>query len=71
MPIFRSENLDRDIENYDRAQAREMERLPRCSECDNPIQDDYCYQINGELICEECMKDYRISTEDFIGGAGE
>lgn len=64
--IFRSDNLSRDCDNYDRAQAKALEKLPRCSECDNPIQDDFCYLINGELICEECLKEYRRSTEDFI-----
>jgi formylmethanofuran dehydrogenase subunit E len=66
MMIFRSDSLSRDVDNYDRAQAKALEALPRCSECDEPIQDEYCYQINGELICEECLKEYRRSTEDFI-----
>ena len=66
MLIFRSESLNRDIDNYDRAQAQALAKLPRCSECDEPIQDDYCYEINGELICEECLKDnHRKSTEDY------
>lgn len=64
--IFRSDNLNRDCDNYDRAQAKALAKRPRCSECDNPIQDDFCYLINGELICEECLSEYRRSTEDFI-----
>jgi formylmethanofuran dehydrogenase subunit E len=66
MFIFRSDSLSRDIDNYERAQARALAKLPRCSECDEPIQDDFCYEINGELICEECMKGYRRSTEDYV-----
>ena len=66
MMIFRSDSLSRDIDNYERAQAKAFEKLPRCSECGKPIQDDFCYCINGELICEECLSEYRRSTEDFI-----
>lgn len=66
MPIFRSESLSRDIDNFLAAEERALERLPRCSECDEPIQDDFCYEINGELICEDCLKGYRRSTEDFM-----
>ena len=63
--IFRSDSLSRDIDNFLEAEARALAKLPRCSECDNPIQDDFCYEINGELMCEECLKEYRRSTEDF------
>ena len=66
MPIFRSGSLSQDLDNYERAQAQALAKLPRCSECDEPIQDDFCYEINGELICEECLKEYRRSTEDFV-----
>ena len=67
MLIFRSESLSRDCENYDRAQAKALEKLPRCSECDRPIQDDFCFEINGELLCGECLNDnHRKSTEYFI-----
>jgi formylmethanofuran dehydrogenase subunit E len=42
---------------------RELARYPVCSECDNPITEDVCYQINGELICIDCMRDnYLIET---------
>lgn len=66
MFVFRSDSLSRDIDNYERAQARALAKLPRCSECDEPIQDDFCYEINGELICEECLNEYRKSTDEFI-----
>lgn len=66
MLIFRSDSLSRDIDDYERAQARALEKLPRCSECDEPIQDDFCYEINGELICEECLQQYRRRTEDVM-----
>ena len=64
--IFRSDSLSRDIDNFLAAEEKAREKLPRCSECDEPIQDDYCYEINGELICEECLQTFRKNTEDFM-----
>ncbi len=66
MMIFRTDSLSRDIDSYERAQAQALAKLPRCSECDEPIQDDFCYEINGEIICEECLKEYRKRTEDVM-----
>lgn len=54
-----------DYERYSADQERELDRLPRCSECGEPIQDEYCYLINDEAICESCMKEnHRVFTED-------
>lgn len=59
-------------DNYDRfemhmaEQERELDRLPRCSECDEPIQTEWCYEINGEYICEHCMDEHRKSTDSVI-----
>ena len=66
--MFRTDDPARDWDRYCAEQEEELERLPRCSECDEPITDAFCYYINGEYICEECMKDnYLIDTptDDF------
>lgn len=47
-----------DFERYDREQQEYMQKLPRCSECDNHIQDDIAYYINDEWICFKCMEQY-------------
>lgn len=59
-------------DNYDlwRQHEREKEealaKLPKCSECEEHIQDDHYYEIDGYIICEKCLKDnYRKSTEDY------
>ena len=49
-----------DAERYFADREKELERLPRCSECDHPITTDKAYYINGEWICEECMEQYHI-----------
>ena len=51
---------------YQAEQDRQLERLPRCSECDEPIQTEYCFEFNGELICEHCLKEHRKFTEDYV-----
>lgn len=60
-------------DNYDIWKAHqtrieeEEERLPRCHRCNERITDDYLYHIDGEILCEECMKEeYRKDTEDFM-----
>lgn len=56
-----------DFHNHCAEQEKQLEKLPRCSECDHPIQDKKCYSFNGELICEQCLEDnHEKNTEDFI-----
>ena len=52
---------------HDAEQQAKLDKLPECSNCNQPIQERYCYEIDNELLCEDCMKDsYRVTTEDFI-----
>lgn len=44
-----------------------VEMLPICSECEKPIEDVYCFVINGEPICEECMEQYKQPTAYLMG----
>lgn len=59
-------------DNYDAFEQHEAEqeawlsKRPICVICGEPIQDDYLYDVGGELHCEECMKEtFRRSTEDY------
>ena len=45
-------------ERHDAAQNRQLEALPICADCDNHIQDEQAYYINGEWICPDCMSTY-------------
>lgn len=57
----------KDFERWDAAQAEQLKKLPRCADCDEPIQDDHYYLINDECICPDCLDSgYRKNTEDFI-----
>ena len=56
-----------DFERYDAEQERELQKLPICSECDEPIQEEHCYEINDELICPDCMEKYhRKLVDDYV-----
>lgn len=51
----------------DRKQAEAEKKLPKCDYCFEPIQDDYLYQIEGEIFCERCMKEhFRKPVEDYV-----
>ncbi len=52
---------------HSRQQEEELNKLPKCCECGEPIQDDYCFEINDEIICERCLvENHRKSTEDVV-----
>ena len=67
MLLFRTDDPERDFLKHDAEQQKQLEKLPRCSECDEPIQSEKCYEFNGELICPECLENYHEKeTEDYV-----
>lgn len=63
---YRTDNPLSDYNRYMSKQEKALSRLPVCSECGEHIQDDYCYVINDEYICEDCMIIYRKPIDDLI-----
>ena len=54
-------------DRYEREQYRELRKLPKCCACDEHIVSEDCYEINGKLICPDCLVDiYRKRTEDYV-----
>ena len=67
MSIFRTDDPLADFESWDAEQQKTSEQLPTCCECGEKIRDDFCYEIEGEPICGECMYEHhRISVECFM-----
>jgi hypothetical protein len=67
MSYFRHGDPLDDFDYLDRRQAEREARLPQCEKCGNPIDDDIYFEVENEILCEECMHDrYARSTEDFI-----
>lgn len=66
---FRTDDPIRDFERYDREQAEYEARLPVCDDCGTRIDDLDYYEVDHEILCEECLKErYRKSTEDYAQG---
>ena len=54
-------------EAHERQQESLLDKLPECESCGKLIQDDYYFEIDNEILCEECMNQrYRKNTEDFV-----
>ena len=52
---------------YDADQSRNLSYRPICCECEEPIQDDQFYIIDGNFYCEECLNsNHRHYTENYI-----
>lgn len=61
------------IDNYkaweyaERERERRLLMLPVCEKCHERIQDEDYYDVDGEILCKECMKQkYRRKTEDLL-----
>ena len=53
---------------HDDEQERQLKELPVCDYCCEPVQDEYYYQIDDEVICARCMNEqFRKVTEDYVG----
>lgn len=35
-----------------------LDKLPLCEYCEEPIQDEYAYYIEGSWFCESCMNEH-------------
>lgn len=67
MSRYYTDNPVADADRYFADKEKELESLPACYECGKHITSEYCYEINGEYICEECLNLYhKKSTDDFI-----
>lgn len=52
---------------YTQEKEDELERYPKCDCCDEIIQDEHFFIIDGEYICQNCLEEYfKVRTEDYI-----
>lgn len=50
-----------DFEAWDAEQHDRLKERPVCSYCEEPIQENTAYRINGMLFCKDCMEQFEIS----------
>jgi hypothetical protein len=68
--MFYSDDPLRDFDRYDAYQAQLEAKLPQCEnkrcKC-RIIHDEKYFDVDGEILCEACMRErYERSTKDFI-----
>ena len=50
----------------DHREAQYLESLPVCDGCGLPINEDYYYNVYGELYCEDCLNNiFRHSIDEY------
>lgn len=65
--MFYTDDPVADYDRYSEEQDKQLQKYPQCSICDKHIQDDFYYEINGEVLCEECLNDeYRKNVEEYV-----
>lgn len=67
MSFYVTDDPVRDAERYYGEQDEALEKLPKCSICGEAIQDDFLYEINDELVCEECLeREFKRRIEEYV-----
>lgn len=52
---------------HDRDQQRWLDSLPKCDHCNEPIQDEDLFDVEGTLYHMECAEqEFKKKTEDYI-----
>lgn len=55
------------LKQHDSMHQKQLDKLPVCSYCDEPVQEDYYFEINGEVICETCMnRFFKKDIDDYV-----
>lgn len=65
--MFYTDDPVRDYDRYDAAMQIKLSRTPKCEDCANHIQDDEYFDVDGTILCGDCMNDrYRKYTDDYM-----
>lgn len=65
--FYRTDDPLEDFARHDLEQQSELDKLPKCDYCGHTITDEHLYDINGDVICEGCLKDhFRKPIEEYI-----
>lgn len=57
----------KEADRRDREEAEWLKRCPKCEKCGEPIQDDFLFDIGGELYHVDCAEElFRKSANDYI-----
>ena len=45
---------------------KRIEKYPKCDCCGERILDDEFFNIEGTYICENCIDDFKVNTDDYV-----
>lgn len=65
--MYYTDDPERDFRRWDAEQEALRQLLPRCAECNSLIEDEECFNINGEPVCEDCIERFKVPTTYFMG----
>lgn len=66
MSMFRTGDPLYDFEMHDAEQERQLSELPVCEYCEQPIQDEHLWDIEGTLYHEKCAElQFRKDTDNY------
>lgn len=66
--MYFTDNPVADAERYMAEQEEELKKLPVCDFCNEPIQDDFYYDIESVIVCETCLdRFFRKDVSDYVG----
>lgn len=54
----------RDFDRYESERFLWEQSRPVCTDCGDPITDEYMYEFHGQYYCENCNQDHRIRIDD-------
>lgn len=44
-----------DFYKHDAEQSDWLTSRPKCCDCEEPVQDDFYFEVGGEVYCEDCL----------------
>lgn len=62
--MYFTDNPLADAERYAAEQEEELEKLPKCECCGEPIQQDKAIYYNDQWCCEDCEYDFWQNIRD-------
>ena len=61
--MYRTNDPEADLECWLEDERKYLAKLPKCSECDEPIQQEDAVCIEGEWYCDDCLNNMREYIE--------
>lgn len=63
--MFMTDDPVADFNRWDAELQRLLERLPKCTVCCEPIQQEDAVCINGDYYCDNCLDNMRERIGDY------